>query len=122
MRALSRRYLVMALATEAPFDPTDPDAPFVLKPWKDAAALRALRTYRDNAFPALRQALDTWIRTIEAGPTLRGDVGRLNDPHLQRAPRAAGANAKRASATRVPPRRAKATPPSRKKRGKKPRR
>jgi hypothetical protein len=83
MPALTRRYVVMTLATEAPFDPGDPDGPFVLKPWKDPAALRALRTYRDHCFPELRDEIDAWIRTIEAGPVMRGDVGRRNEPHVQ---------------------------------------
>jgi hypothetical protein len=85
MPALTRRYVVTSLATEAPFDAGDPDGAFVLKPWKDAAALRALRTYRDNCFPELRRDLDAWIRVIEAGPSVRGDVGRRNEPNLQRA-------------------------------------
>ena len=83
MPALTRRYVVMPLATEAPFDPRDPDGAFPLKPWKDPAALRALRTYRDNCFPELRRDLDAWIRVIEAGPSLRGDVGRRNEPHVK---------------------------------------
>jgi hypothetical protein len=85
MPALTRRYVVATLATEAPFDPGDPDGAFVLKPWKDPAALRALRAYRDNCFPELQRDLDAWIRAIEAGPAVRGDVGRRNEPHLQRA-------------------------------------
>jgi hypothetical protein len=85
MPALTRRYVVTTLATEAPFDPGDPDGAFVLKPWKDAAALRALRIYRDNCFPELQRDLDAWILVIEAGPAVRGDVGRRNEPHLQRA-------------------------------------
>ena len=80
MTALARRYVVMPLATDAPFDPADPDGVFVLKPWKDPAALRALRAYRDSCFPELRRDLDAWIRAIEAGPTVRGDIGRLNEP------------------------------------------
>jgi hypothetical protein len=32
MPALTRRYVVMPLATEAPFDPGDADGAFVLKP------------------------------------------------------------------------------------------
>jgi hypothetical protein len=87
MPALTRRYVVMTLATEAPFDPGDPEGPFVLKPWKDPAALRALRTYRDNCFPELRDDLDAWIRAIEAGPVMRGDVGRRNEAHVQAASR-----------------------------------
>ena len=87
MTALTRRYIVMSLATEASFDRRDPDGVFVLKPWKDPAALRALRTYRDNCFPELRRDIDAWIGAIEAGPTVRGDVGRRNERHL-RAPAA----------------------------------
>ena len=97
MPALTRRYVVMTLATEAPFDPADPDGPFVLKPWKDPAALRALRTYRDNCFPELRNDLDAWIKAIEAGPAVRGDVGRRNEPHLQAGARPAAARARRAA-------------------------
>ena len=82
MPALTRRYIVSTLATEAPFDPGDPDGVFVLKPWKDPAALRALRAYRDNCFPELRRDLDAWIRVIEAGRIAHGDVGRRNEPHL----------------------------------------
>ena len=81
MRELSRRYVVMTLATEAPFDVGDPDAPFVLKPWKDPAALRALRAYRDHCFPELQRDLDAWIAAIDAGPTLRGDIGRRNESY-----------------------------------------
>jgi hypothetical protein len=80
MAELVRRYVVMPLATAAPFDPADPDGVFVLKPWKDPAALRALRAYRDSCFPELRRDLDAWIRAIEAGPVVRGDVGRRNEP------------------------------------------
>jgi hypothetical protein len=83
MAELTRRYRVMALATEAPFHPRDPDGPFVLKPWKDPAALRALRAYRDNCYPELARDLDAWIRLIEAGPVVRGDVGRRNERHLR---------------------------------------
>jgi hypothetical protein len=83
MPAHTRRYVVSALATEAPFDPMDRDGAFVLKPWKDPAALRALRAYRDHCFPELRRDLDAWIRMIEAGPVVRGDVGRRNEPHVQ---------------------------------------
>jgi hypothetical protein len=94
MPALTRRYVVMELATEASFDPRDPDGAFVLKPWKDPAALRALRAYRDNCFPELRRDIDAWIRAIEVGPAVRGDVGRRNERYVQastprRAPRTA---------------------------------
>jgi hypothetical protein len=85
MSELTRRYVVMALATAAPFDPTDRDAAFVLKPWKDPAALRALAAYRDNCYPELARDLDAWIRAIEAGPAARGDVGRRNEPHARNA-------------------------------------
>jgi hypothetical protein len=83
MAELTRRYVVMAMATEAPFDPDDPEGVFVLKPWKDPAALRALVAYRDNCYPELSRDLDAWIRAIEAGPSVRGDVGRRNEPHLR---------------------------------------
>ena len=83
MPELNRRYVVMTMATEAPFDPADPDGVFVLKPWKDPAALRALMAYRDNCYPELSRDLEAWIRAIEAGPAVRGDVGRRNEPHLR---------------------------------------
>jgi len=102
MPALTRRYVVMALATEAPFDPADPDGAFVLKPWKDPAALRALRAYRDHCYPELQRDLDAWIRVVEAGPTVRGDVGRRNEPY-------AGAPRTAAKARPAPPRRARTT-------------
>lgn len=88
MTELTRRYLIMPLATEAPFDPTDPDGAFVLKPWKDPAALRALAVYRDNCYPELARELDQWIKAIKAGPTLRGGVGKRNEAYLrpERAP------------------------------------
>ncbi|HEV8583417.1 MAG TPA: hypothetical protein VGT02_00450 [Methylomirabilota bacterium] len=84
MSELTRRYVVMALATAAPFDPTDADGAFVLKPWKDPAALRALTAYRDNCYPELARDLDAWIRAIQAGPVVRGDVGRRNEAHVKK--------------------------------------
>lgn len=83
MSELVRRYVVMSLATEAPFDPRDLDGVFVLKPWKDPAALRALVTYRDNCYPELRRDLAAWIDVIERGPVVRGDVGRRNESHVR---------------------------------------
>ena len=83
MPELTRRYIVMTMATEAPFDVSDPEAPFVLKPWKDPAALRALAAYRDNCYPELGRDLDAWIRAIETGPVVRGDVGKRNESHLR---------------------------------------
>ena len=120
MSALTRRYVVMTLATEGPFDPGDPDGAFVLKPWKDPAALRALRAYRENCFPELRRDLDAWIRVIEGGPSMRGDVGRRNEPHLQAAarPRSAARPAAREARRAVPTR----PRPARKKPAKKRRR
>lgn len=96
MAELTRRYLIMPLATEAVFDPNDPEGPFVLKPWKDPAALRALAVYRDNCYPELARELDAWIRTIKAGPILRGGVGKRNEPHVkpERAPAPAKAKVK----------------------------
>jgi hypothetical protein len=97
MPELNRRYVVMAMATEAPFDPADPEGVFVLKPWKDPAALRALAVYRDNCYPELSRDLDAWIRAIEMGPVVRGDVGKRNESHLR--PKSAG------GAARLPKRR-----------------
>lgn len=85
MAELTRRYVVMTMAAEAPFDPSDPDGVFVLKPWKDPAALRALEVYRDNCYPELGQDLDAWIRAIASGPIVRGDVGRRNEAHVRNA-------------------------------------
>jgi hypothetical protein len=84
MSELTRRYVVMSLATAAPFNVDDHDAVFVLKPWKDPAALRALAAYRDNCYPELARDLDAWIRAIHQGPAVRGDVGRRNEPHVGR--------------------------------------
>jgi len=86
MAELTKRYVVMSLATEAPFDLRDPDGPFVLKPWKDPAALRALETYRDHCYSELARDLDAWIRAIKAGPAVRGGVGRRNEPFAKAAP------------------------------------
>src|SRR5229473_8620849 len=79
MPELTRRYIVMTMATEAPFDLQDPEAPFVLKPWKDPAALRALETYRDHAYPELAADLAAWIKAIASGPRMRGGVGRSEE-------------------------------------------
>jgi hypothetical protein len=98
MAELTRRYMVMAMATDGPFDTRDPDGAFVLKPWKDPAALHALRAYADRCYPALAQDLAAWMRAIERGPVVRGDVGRRNEAHLS---------------AKAPPRRAK---PARKRR------
>jgi Rps23 Pro-64 3,4-dihydroxylase Tpa1-like proline 4-hydroxylase len=79
MGELTRRYIVMQMATEGPFDIRDADAPFVLKPWKDPAALQALRAYRDHCYEELAQEIDQWIRAIASGPQLRGGVGTRNE-------------------------------------------
>jgi hypothetical protein len=84
MAELMRRYVVMALATEAPFDLNDPDSPFVLKPWKDPAALRALMAYREHCYPELARDLDAWILAIAGGPVVRGDVGARNESHVRK--------------------------------------
>jgi hypothetical protein len=81
MRELTRRYIVMTMATEGPFDPKDPDTPFVLKPWKDPAALRALETYRQYCYPELGEDLAVWIDEISSGPAVRGGVGARNEPY-----------------------------------------
>jgi hypothetical protein len=79
MAELTRRYIVMQMAAEAPFDFTDPDAPFVLKPWKDPAALQALIAYREHCYAELAENLDQWISAIVAGPKIRGGVGSRNE-------------------------------------------
>ena len=83
MAELTRKYVVMAIASEGHLDLADLDAPFVLKPWKDPAALRALMAYRDHCYPELARELDAWIRTIERGRVVRGDVGKRNEPHAR---------------------------------------
>ena len=82
MPELTRRYIVMAMATEGPFDMQDPDAPFVLKPWKDPAALRALETYRDHCYPELAEELGAWIKGIRSAHAPRGGVGARNELHM----------------------------------------
>src|SRR5262249_30134963 len=82
MPELTRRYIVMTMATEGPFDMGDPDAPFVLKPWKDPAALRALEVYREHCYPELAEELAAWIDKISSGPVIRGGVGGRNERHL----------------------------------------
>lgn len=83
MPELTRRYIVMAMATEAPFELSDPEGVFVLKPWKDPAALRALEAYRDNCYPELGREITAWIATIGTGPPVRGGVGKRNEPHVR---------------------------------------
>ena len=82
MRELTRRYIVMTMATDGPFDTKDPDTPFVLKPWKDPAALRALEAYRDHCYPELREELTAWIEEISSGPAMRGGVGARNERYM----------------------------------------
>jgi hypothetical protein len=86
MPELSRRYIVMAMATEGPFDLRDREAAFVLKPWKDPAALLALQSYRDHCYPELARELDAWIEVIHAGPLALGGVGARNEEHLSKPP------------------------------------
>ena len=82
MAELTRRYIVMAMATEGPFDMKDPDAAFVLKPWKDPAALRALATYRDHCYPELAEELGAWMTAIASGPAIRGGIGARNEQRM----------------------------------------
>ena len=79
MAELTRRYIVMQMATEGPFDLRDADAPFVLKPWKDPAALQALIAYRKHCYAELARELDQWISAISGGPEVRGGVGARNE-------------------------------------------
>jgi hypothetical protein len=116
MVELTKRYIVMAMASEAPFEASDPDAVFVLKPWKDPAALRALEAYRDNCYPELARDLDTWIVAVNSGPVIRGGVGTRNEPYIKTtgtsAPRAAGRSATKGPSAR-PSRRTARRPPVR---------
>jgi hypothetical protein len=82
MAELTRRYIVMAMATEGPFDLRDADGAFVLKPWKDPAALQALATYRDHCYPELAEELGVWIKAIASGPVIRGGVGARNEQRM----------------------------------------
>jgi hypothetical protein len=70
MPELNRRYVVMALGARRRSIRTIPDGVFVLKPWKDPAALRALAAYRDNCYPELARDLAAWIALIERGPVM----------------------------------------------------
>ena len=81
MAELTRRYVVMAMAVEGPFDTTDPDAPFVLKPWKDPAALHALEAYASRCYPELAREIEAWIRVVRSGPKRRGGIGTRNEPY-----------------------------------------
>jgi len=78
MAELTRRYIVMQMATEGPFDIRDADAPFVLKPWKDPAALQPFGPIAITATKTLPgpRPVD---RAIEMGPQVRGGVGSRND-------------------------------------------
>ena len=98
MAELTRRYVVMAMATDGPFDLRDVDGAFVLKPWKDPAALHALRAYADRCYPELARDLAAWIRAVERGPVVRGDVGRRNEQH-----RGASAGSRRAKPAKRKP-------------------
>jgi hypothetical protein len=117
MAELTRRYIVMQMATEGPFDIRDADAPFVLKPWKDPAALHALRAYRDSCYDELAQELDQWIRAIAEGPEIRGGVGARNEQaEAARQKPAAKAQARpKTKAEAKPKTKAKAAKPQKKK-------
>ena len=98
MGELTRRYVVMTMATEAPFDVADPVGVFVLKPWKDPAALRALRAYAECCYPELARDLVAWARAIDGGPVIRGGIGERNAAHMGSAApaRRAGRRARKA--------------------------
>ena len=102
MAELTRRYIVMQMAAEGPFDIADPDAPFVLKPWKDPAALQALIAYREHCYAELAQELDQWIRAIVAGPKIRGGVGSRNELTAQARRKPAGAAKPKAKSRATP--------------------
>ena len=91
MAELTRRYIVMPMSAEGPFDPRDPEASFVLKPWKDPAALAALETYRDSCYQELARDITAWVTAIRSGPVIRGSVGARNESFLASRPCAARA-------------------------------
>jgi hypothetical protein len=99
----------MQMAAEGPFDLTDPDAPFVLKPWKDPAALQALVVYRQHCYPELAVELEQWIKAIADGPKVRGGVGSRNEltAAARRKPASAGAAKPKAKAKARPAKSAK---------------
>jgi hypothetical protein len=101
MAELTRRYVVMAMATEGPFNTADPEAPFVLKPWKDPAALHALEAYRSRCYPDLAREIDAWIRVIRSGSKIRGGVGARNEPYAATAVRPRPARSKAKSKARA---------------------
>ena len=88
MPEMTKRYIVMTMATEAPFDFADTDGVFVLKPWKDPAALRALEAYRDHCYPELAGDLTGWIQAVRTGARIRGGVGARNDAYAAPGPKA----------------------------------
>lgn len=103
MAELTRRYVVMTMASHAPFDPDDPEGVFVLKPWKDPAAVRALEAYRDHCYPELARDLDAWLRAVAAGTPTLGDVGRRNELHAKSAAPAAKRPARKAARPKPAP-------------------
>jgi hypothetical protein len=111
MAELTRRYIVMPMAAEAPFDMTDPEAVFVLKPWKDPAALQAVEAYGRSCYPELALDLEVWVRTIKAGPVVRGGVGERNATYIASRPARVGAAPARPA---KPPAKARGKPRPRK--------
>ena len=114
MPELTRRYIVMAMASEAPFDAHDPEAPFVLKPWKDPAALRALETYRDHCYPELAGDLTAWIQTIANGAKVRGGIGARNELYMASRSRAARGSVRPNTKARAKPKKSPRKPAKRK--------
>ncbi len=103
MAELTRRYIVMPMSAEGPFDPLDPDASFVLKPWKDPSALAALEAYRDSCYPELARDISAWVTAIRSGPVIRGSVGARNESYLASRPRPARAGTRRKPKAKVRP-------------------
>lgn len=114
MAELTRRYIVMSMGTEGPFDRKDPDGAFVLKPWKDPAALEALVAYRDHCYPELARELGEWIAAIRSGPRVRGDVGARNEAYMTSKASAAAPRSRMASAAKAKSKPAKSKKASKK--------
>src|SRR5438876_7672416 len=78
MPELTRRYLVMTMATDGPFDMNDPETPFVLKPWKDPASLRARATYREHRYRELAEEVGGWTKEGWGALMSEGQIGRAH--------------------------------------------
>ncbi len=61
-------------------DTQDVDSPFVLKPRKDPAAMKALECYADFCELELSKQIKRWIQLIKKAPKVVGTQGKRNIP------------------------------------------